>query len=60
MQRGDLRYLVELLTKDPEGINAREEVCVCVCVCAHVCMHVCACVHTCVCACVDVCVGMYV
>jgi hypothetical protein len=25
VQRGDLRYLVELLTKDPEGINAREE-----------------------------------
>ena len=28
VQRGDLCYLTELLTKDPEGVNAREEVCV--------------------------------
>lgn len=28
VQRGDLRYLIELLKKDPDGINAREEVCV--------------------------------
>ena len=26
VKRGDLRYLTELLTKDPEAINAREEV----------------------------------
>jgi ankyrin repeat protein len=25
VKRGDLRYLIELLTKDPEAINAREE-----------------------------------
>jgi hypothetical protein len=45
VKRGDLRYLIELLTKDPEAINAREEVglhhrekkeedrFICVCVC---------------------------
>ena len=26
VQRGDLRYLIELLTKDPEAVNTREEV----------------------------------